>query len=129
MAGAAGNEAIDSREGSITEDKRSDAMEEDDDEADDFDNEDFEEEAAFDDEDDASWKVRRCAAKALLALISTRSNGDLLEDGTLFARLPRSICTAMLACVYQSLHSTRLEPECLITCSGKKNPLYLLTIP
>ena len=57
-----------------------------DNETDDFDadDEDFEQDGAFSDDDDASWKVRRCAAKALYAIISTRSNGDLLENGTLY---------------------------------------------
>lgn len=46
--------------------------------------EDYEADGAMSDDDDASWKIRRCAAKALYAIISTRSNGDLLEDGTLY---------------------------------------------
>ena len=56
---------------------------------DDFDNaeEDFEEDAALSDDDDASWKVRRCAAKTLYTIISTRSNGDLLDNGTLYNRI------------------------------------------
>ena len=49
--------------------------------------EDFEEDAAMSDDDDASWKIRRCAAKALYAIISTRSNGDLLDNGTLYSRV------------------------------------------
>lgn len=59
------------------------------DEADDFsDDDDFEAEAGFDDDDDdASWKVRRCAAKALYTIISTRGSGDLLDDGTLYAKV------------------------------------------
>jgi len=53
-----------------------------------FDDEDdeFEEDAGFDDDDDASWKVRRCAAKALHTIISTRSSGDLLDNGVLYGR-------------------------------------------
>jgi cullin-associated NEDD8-dissociated protein 1 len=47
----------------------------------------FEEEAAFSDDDDVSWKIRRCAAKALYTLISTRASSDLLEDGTLYERI------------------------------------------
>lgn len=49
--------------------------------------EDFEADAAMSDDDDASWKIRRCAAKALYAIISTRSNGDLLDDGTLYEKI------------------------------------------
>ncbi|KAF2851444.1 cullin-associated NEDD8-dissociated protein-like protein [Plenodomus tracheiphilus IPT5] len=55
--------------------------------------EDFEEEAGYDDDDDASWKVRRCAAKVLYTLISTRSNGDLLDDGTLYERVAPVLVT------------------------------------
>lgn len=53
----------------------------------DVEDEDFEEEGGMSDEDDASWKIRRCAAKALYAIISTRSNGDLLDDGTLYDKV------------------------------------------
>ncbi|KAG8530486.1 uncharacterized protein KY384_004989 [Bacidia gigantensis] len=49
--------------------------------------EDFEQDVAFSDDEDASWKIRRCAAKALFAIISTRSNGDLLESGTLYDKI------------------------------------------
>ncbi|KAF2276426.1 TIP120-domain-containing protein [Westerdykella ornata] len=49
--------------------------------------EDFEEETGYDDDEDASWKIRRCAAKVLYTLISTRGHGDLLDDGTLYDRV------------------------------------------
>ncbi|KAI4258599.1 MAG: hypothetical protein LQ352_001134 [Teloschistes flavicans] len=49
--------------------------------------EDFEEEGGMSDEDDASWKIRRCAAKALHAITSTRSNGDLLDNGVLYQKI------------------------------------------
>ena len=63
--------------------------EDEDDEQNDFDadDEDFEQEGTFSDDDDSSWKVRRCAAKALYSIISTRSNGDLLENGTLYEQI------------------------------------------
>lgn len=45
----------------------------------------FEDDDGFEDgDDDASWKVRRCAAKTLYTLIATRGNGDLLESGVLY---------------------------------------------
>jgi cullin-associated NEDD8-dissociated protein 1 len=64
-------------------------MEEDEEEDDDegFDeDDDFEDDGGFDDDDDSSWKVRRCAAKALHTVISTRSSGDLLDNGVLYSR-------------------------------------------
>ena len=50
------------------------------------DDEDFEEEETVSDEDDASWKVRRCAGKLLYTLISTRSS-DLMDSGVLYERI------------------------------------------
>lgn len=105
------NECIDSAirflkyDPNFTGDEDDEAMEGDDDEAEDFGDEDFEEEAAYDDEDDASWKVRRCAAKVVLTLISTRSKGDLLEDGTLYDR----IAPALVARFKEREESVRLE--------------------
>ena len=68
------------------DDEAMEATQEDDEEFE-ADDEDFEQEAAFSDDEDSSWKIRRCAAKALYAVISTRSNGDLLENGTLYERI------------------------------------------
>ncbi|KAK3997505.1 putative cullin-associated NEDD8-dissociated protein [Cladorrhinum sp. PSN332] len=65
-----------------------DEMEDDEDEDDEDDEDDeFEAVGGFDDDDDASWKVRRCAAKALHTIISTRSTGDLLDSGVLYSKV------------------------------------------
>ena len=48
---------------------------------------DYEEEAGMSDDDDMSWKVRRCAAKVLYVIVSTRSNGDLLDNGVLYDKI------------------------------------------
>lgn len=67
------------------DDDMEDAEEEDDDDfGGDDDDDEFDADAGFDDDDDASWKVRRCAAKAIHTLISTRSSGDLLDNGVLY---------------------------------------------
>ncbi|KAK3945781.1 Cullin-associated NEDD8-dissociated protein 1, C-terminal part [Diplogelasinospora grovesii] len=63
-------------------------MEEEDEDADGFEDDDeFEADGGFDDDDDASWKARRCAAKALYTIISTRSSGDLLDSGLLYGKV------------------------------------------
>ncbi|KAI9752076.1 MAG: hypothetical protein M4579_005761 [Chaenotheca gracillima] len=61
---------------------------EEDDEDDDLGEEEaFEAEEGFSDDEDISWKVRRCAAKMIYTLIQTRASGDLLEDGTLYDKV------------------------------------------
>ncbi|KAL5394110.1 hypothetical protein PMIN06_008604 [Paraphaeosphaeria minitans] len=70
-----------------------------------LDDDDYEEETGFDDDEDASWKVRRCAAKAIYTLVSTRSNGDLLEDGTLYGR----VAPALVARFKEREENVRLE--------------------
>lgn len=75
------------------------------DEEDALEDDDYEEETGFDDDEDASWKVRRCAAKAIYTLISTRSNGDLLEDGTLYGR----VAPALVARFKEREENVRLE--------------------
>ena len=78
---------------------------EDDEEPAGFDDEDFEEEAGADDDDDTSWKVRRCTAKVAQVLISTRSNGDLLQDGTLY----NSIAPTLVSRFKEREESVRIE--------------------
>lgn len=73
------------------DDEDDDAMASDEEDA--LEGDDFEEEAGYDDDEDASWKVRRCAAKVLYTLISTRSNGDLLDDGTLYNKVAPALIT------------------------------------
>jgi len=77
-----------------------------DDEDDDFGaDEDFEEETGFDDEDDVSWKVRRCAAKLIHTLIATRSAGGVLDSGLLYQR----IAPALISRFQEREESVRLE--------------------
>lgn len=72
----------------------------------DEDSDDFEEEQGLmSDDDDASWKVRRCAAKVLSTIILTRSHGDLLENGTLYGK----IVPALIRCFQEREENVRLE--------------------
>ncbi|KAI4196274.1 MAG: hypothetical protein LQ350_006645 [Teloschistes chrysophthalmus] len=73
--------------------------------------EDFEEEGGMSDEDDASWKIRRCAAKALHAIISTRSNGDLLDNGVLYQK----IAPVLVARFQEREENVRLEVLSMMT--------------
>jgi len=77
-----------------------------DDEDDDLqDDDDFDDDGDFDDgDDDSSWKVRRCAAKTLYTLISTRSV-DLLEKGTLY----QEVATPLIRRCDEREESVRLE--------------------
>ncbi|KAF2083997.1 TIP120-domain-containing protein [Saccharata proteae CBS 121410] len=95
----------------LATDDDDEAMDDEDDVVD-LEDEDFEEEGGDDDEDDASWKVRRCAAKVLYTLIATRSNGDLLEDGTLYGR----VAPALIPRFKEREESVRLEVLATLTC-------------
>lgn len=64
--------------------------------------EDFEEETGFDDEDDLSWKVRRCSAKLLYTLVSGR---NLISDGIAYSR----VAPALVSRFNEREESVRLE--------------------
>ncbi|KAF2024087.1 TIP120-domain-containing protein [Setomelanomma holmii] len=87
------------------------------DEDDTLEGDDFEEETGFDDDEDASWKVRRCATKVLYTLISTRSNGDLLEDGTLYSK----VAPALVARFKEREDNVRLEVLAALSNLVKKS--------
>ena len=78
--------------------------------------EDFEEETVMSDDEDSSWKVRRCAAKVLYAIISTRSNGDLLENGTLYEK----IAPVLIGCFKEREENVRLEVLVTLGCLIRK---------
>ena len=67
--------------------------------------EDFEEEGAMSDDDDGSWKIRRCAAKALHAIIMTRGSGDLSDSGALYEK----VAPALIRCFKEREENVRLE--------------------
>ena len=77
---------------------------------------DLEEEGGFSDDDDMSWKVRRCAAKLLYTLISTRSSGDLLDDGTLYQK----IAPTLVERFREREENVRLEVLATMTCLIRK---------
>jgi cullin-associated NEDD8-dissociated protein 1 len=79
---------------------------EDEDSSDNFDaDDDVEEEGGFSDEEDMSWKVRRCAAKVLYTMIATRTKGNLLEAGTLY----ETIAPVLLQRFKEREENVRLE--------------------
>lgn len=81
-------------------------MEDEDEDEDEFEEDDeFEAGGGFDDDDDASWKVRRCAAKGLHTVISTRSSGDLLDSGVLYA----TVAPALVKRFVEREENVRLE--------------------
>ncbi|KAL8808942.1 MAG: hypothetical protein Q9223_003579 [Gallowayella weberi] len=88
------------------------------------DEEDFEEEGAMSDDDDASWKVRRCAAKALYAIISTRSNGDLLDNGTLYQKIAPVLIDRFL----EREENVRLEVLSTLTALVRKSSDSTMTL-
>lgn len=66
--------------------------------------EDFEADEGADDEDDVSWKVRRCAAKTLYTLVSVQGS-DLLDNITTFDR----IIHALIDRFHEREESVRVE--------------------
>lgn len=97
------------------DDEDEEAMESDEEDA--LEGDDFEEETGYDDDDDASWKVRRCAAKVLYTLISTRSNGDLMDDGTLYNK----VAPALIARFKEREDNVRLEVLATLSNLVKKS--------
>jgi cullin-associated NEDD8-dissociated protein 1 len=97
------------------DDEDEDGMESDEEDA--LEGDDFEEETGYDDDEDASWKVRRCAAKVLYTLISTRSNGDLMEDGTLYNK----VAPALIARFKEREDNVRLEVLATLSNLVKKS--------
>lgn len=90
------NYAVDEDEEMEDEEEEEDEFEEDDE---------FEASGGFDDDDDASWKVRRCAAKGLHTIISTRSSGDLLDCGMLYG----TVAPALVKRFNEREENVRLE--------------------
>lgn len=85
--------------------------------ADDFEiDEDLEVDGDLDDDTDLSWKVRRCAAKVIFTLISTRANGDLLENGTIYDK----IAPALLERFKEREENVRLEILATMGCLIRK---------
>ncbi|KAL2176375.1 armadillo-type protein [Thermothelomyces heterothallicus CBS 202.75] len=81
-------------------------MEDEEEDEDEFEEDDeFEAAGGFDDDDDASWKVRRCAAKGLYTIISTRSSGDLLDSGVLYG----TVAPALVKRFNEREENVRLE--------------------
>ncbi|KAL4949993.1 armadillo-type protein [Aspergillus filifer] len=85
----ADNEDDEEMSGTQDDDSEDDATEEPDMDDDEFD--DFEEEGGYSDIDDMSWKVRRCAAKLLYAVISTYGRGRALDEGSLYQQIAPAI--------------------------------------
>ncbi|KAI9667334.1 MAG: hypothetical protein M1821_000149 [Bathelium mastoideum] len=85
--------------------------------------EDFEEEGGADDEDDISWKVRRCAAKVIYTLITMHGSDNLLENGTLYSQ----IAPALIARFTEREENVRLEVlsslTALVRRTGEEAPL------
>ena len=82
----------------------------------DMEDEDFEEEGGMSDDDDASWKIRRCAAKVLYTLIMTRASGDLLETGILYEK----VAPVLIKCFQEREENVRLEVLSAMTALIKK---------
>ena len=82
-----------------------DEEERDDDDGASDDDEEYEEEEVMSDSDDASWKIRRCAAKVLYTIISRQDNDDFLESGTLHER----VAPALIKCFKEREENVRLE--------------------
>ena len=93
----------------------------------DEDDEDYEQEESLDDDENSSWKIRRCASRMIYNLISTRGN-ELIDEGVVYER----ITPVLVKSFKEREESVRLEILATITLIIRKTaeavaPISLVT--